>query len=230
MDPNYSVPTLSGLAAASLAAAAAHVVLERRRGRLRRIAGTPAPGEAAGRTGTPHRWAPRRWTSPILALGRAVARRGKRNQQRHLVAAEVPFLLDLLVICADGGMNLHQGLAAASALVGGPLGGELSHLRRNLDLGQPLPMALEALARRLDTEEVRASVRILKIGQALGTPVAESLRHASRYVRYRLRLGTEQRLAAVPLKLTLCTLAFFMPPIFVLLLLPNVLNFAGSRW
>lgn len=228
MNPNL-LSSLSGLAVAGLAAAGAHSVLERHRSRLRHLAGHAA--RVTSRPGAfPAPGTPRQAASSVVALARAVFQRGERERQRRQVAAEVPFLLDLLVICADGGMNLHQGLSTASDLVAGPLGEALSRLRRDLDLGQPLPRALETLARALDTEEVRVVARILKIGQALGTPVAESLRHASRYLRHRLRLATEQRLAGVPLKLTLCTLAFFMPPIFVLLLLPNLLNFAGSRW
>lgn len=228
LNPVYPLSALAGLAAAGLTGTAAHLVLDRRLGRLRRLAGTP--GRAAGGTVHPAKWTFSLYTSLVLALVRPVVDLGKRKQQRQMVAAEAPFLLDLLVICADGGMNLHQSLATASDLIGGPLGDGLAGLRRDLDLGQPLPMALDALSRRLGTDEVNAFVRILKIGHALGTPVAESLRHASGYLRTRLRLATEQRLAAVPLKLTLCTMAFFMPPIFVLLLLPNVLNFAGSRW
>lgn len=227
MNPNL-LSSLSALAAAGLSAAGAHTVLQRHRGRLRRLAG-PGGGMPIGAAGASAQATPRT-SSSLMALVRAAARRGERERKRRLVAAEVPFLLDLLVICADGGLNLHQGLVTASDLVAGPLGEGLFRLRRDLDMGRPLPGALDALARALDTEEVRSVVRIVKIGQALGTPVGESLRNASRYLRHRLRLATEQRLAAMPLKLTLCTLAFFMPPIFVLLLLPNVLNFAGSRW
>lgn len=226
MNPNQ-IAALAGLAAGSLAAAGAHLILERHRRRLRRLAGGTA---GPGRPAAPDPGAPRRAAERLAARLRAVCGRGSLEARRRRIAREVPFLLDLLVICADGGMNLHQSLATAADLVGGPLGEGLSHLRRDLDWGAPLPAALEALARRLDTEEVRALVRILKIGQALGTPVADSLRQASRHLRDRLRLSVEQRLAGAPLKLSLCTLAFFMPPVFVLLLLPNVLNFAGTRW
>lgn len=228
MNPNYAVSTFAGLAAAVMSAAVTYLVIERRRDRLRRLTGHP--GKAAGGARARDRWVPRHLASHLMATARTTVRGSRQKHRRHLVATEAPLLLDLLVICADGGMNLHQGLVTSSTLVGGPLGNGLSLLRRDLDLGQPLPRALESLARRVDTEEVRALVRILNIGQALGTPIGESLRQASRYLRHRLRLSTEQRLATVPLKLTLCTVALFMPPIFILLLLPNVLNFAGSRW
>ena len=211
MDSSLYVSFLAAAAAASLTGALATLATERAARRWRRLwpLARPAPRSAAA--------------AGLLARWRA------RHQQRQ-VAGAVPALLDLLVLCADGGSNLHQALEVAAELVEGPLRDGLREACRELHAGVPLVQALEHLAGRWGGEEVNTLVRILRVGQALGTPVGDSLRQASRFLRERLRLQVEQRLAAVPLQMTLCTLAFFLPPTFVLLLLPNLMNFAGTGW
>lgn len=215
---------LASLAAALLAAAARRLARVPRRRGWRRLTAAP-PGEPAGRA-DPVRRDPR----PAAAGRRAWAGPGAAARARRAAAREVPFLLDLLVLGADGGLNLHQSLEAASDLVDGPLREALADLRRQTRTGLPLARALEGLAERWNVEEIRTFVRVLRIGQALGTPVGEALRQASAFLRERQRLETQRRLAAVPLQITLCTLFFFLPPVFVILLVPNLLNFMGGAW
>lgn len=216
---------LASLAAALLTAAAGRLAeAPRRRGWRRLTAALP------GGPGAPPTPPERRGAGPGRGPRRAWARPGAAARDRRAVAREVPFLLDLLVLGADGGLNLHQALEAAGDLVDGPLREALGEVRRRTRTGLPLARALEGLAERWNVEEVRTFVRILRIGQALGTPVGEALRQASAFLRERQRLETQRRLAAVPLQITLCTLFFFLPPVFVILLVPNLLNFVGSAW
>lgn len=222
---NAWIAGLASLAAALLAAAARRLGQAPRRIGWRRLTGAP-PGEPGVPPADPIRRGPR----PVAAGRRAWTRPGAAARARRAVAREVPFLLDLLVLGADGGLNLHQALEAASDLVDGPLREALAELRRQTRTGLPLARALEGLAERWNVEEVRTFVRVLRIGQALGTPVGEALRQASAFLRERQRLETQRRLAAVPLQITLCTLFFFLPPVFVILLVPNLLNFMGSAW
>lgn len=125
-------------------------------------------------------------------------------------------------------MNLHQAVIAASGHVPGRLGTEMLRVRRELEQGRSLTDVLDALAVRLPLDEVRGFVRLAKRGQRLGTPVVDSLRQTASFIRRCRRQRLARALGLLPLKLTLCVLCFFLPPILVVLLLPAFLGLAGG--
>lgn len=214
-------------AAAAAATAAAWLALQRDGRRVTRrlqrlVGGRPRPAAA-----------PARLDRAFAAARRAVGllARGSARERREEVARSLPFFLDLMVIALDGGLNLHQAIeAVAPSLPEGALRAALDRAREDMRLGRPALEALEDMARNEGVDELNSIVRTLRIGQALGTPVGASLRQSARLVRQRRRQRLDELLGVLPLKLTFCALILFFPPILVLLLLPNVLNFVQGQW
>ncbi len=151
------------------------------------------------------------------------------NDSRSRVR-ELPFLIDLFVVCTDGGLNLLQAIERLSNRVHPSLQGLLEMILREVKLGKPLVDAVEGVARSMDFEELRLFSRGLRLGQALGTPINEILRQTAQLIRERANQAMLKRLSLTPLKLTVCALLFFYPPIFVVLVLPHLLAFINGSW
>ncbi len=167
----------------------------------------------------------------LHAWARALPLRGAMRERQEQVSRALPFFLDLMVIAMDGGLNLHQAVeAVAPNLPAGPLRAAIDQARADMRLGRPALEALAEMADQVAVDDVRSFVRTLRIGQALGTPVSAALRQSARLIRQRRRQRLDERLGVLPLKMTFCALLLFFPPIFVLLLLPNVLNFIHGQW
>lgn len=144
-------------------------------------------------------------------------------------SADIPFLVDLLTVCTDGGMNLQQAMERIAAIPGCnyPV---LSEIVRRTKLGKSIIKSVEDVASLWRSGELLVLVRALRLGLALGVPINEILQQVAALLRSRQRLALQKRLAITPLKLTFSALVFFYPPIFVVILLPHVLSFLRGQW
>lgn len=146
---------------------------------------------------------------PDFRLARRVTamRRRARNA--------VPELLDLVAVSVSAGLTPRIALDRAAAVVGGPLGAELSRARAEVTLGTPWRRALRDLAQRTDLEELRRLSVTLSRSERLGSPVAERLRALAREVRAERRAEAEERARRAPVAM-LFPLVFLILPAFVL--------------
>lgn len=154
----------------------------------------------------------------------------RERARSRAVLSELAGALDLMVACTDGGLALAQAVDLVGARVSGPLGHELGRVARETAAGLPVSQALQALARRVNLGPVSLAVGALVRAEEHGTPVTGTLRQQASLARAEQRQAFEREVAALPLKLTLCTVFFIFPTLFVLVVLPNVLWFSRARW
>lgn len=162
-----------------------------------------------------------------LAVGLAPAwweGRAEGARARQMLAA-LPQLLDLMVICQEAGLNLRESLERAAVAVGGKLGTEVRHL---LDTMLPAQVVSD-LGERYRLQELKALGGALRQGEMLGTPMVDILRAQADGLREAQRRRVRAAAATAPLKLSLCTVCFFLPSILALVLVPQLLAFL-SRW
>lgn len=152
-----------------------------------------------------------------------------RRRRREIVRA-FPWLVDLLVLCADAGMSLSAGLQLVAARVGGPLGKELARADQELKAGRRTQDALLGMVARIGLPEIDSFVSALLRAHALGTPVSATLRSQAAFARQQRKQAIEARIGTLPVKMTLCTIIFFLPLMLIIVVLPHVLTFVRSRW
>jgi tight adherence protein C len=175
---------------------------------------------------------------PVLAGGMAVLGwhvplRRLRHQElarARAVLCELAPVMDLMAACAEAGLGLPASLARVAERAAGPLGEELRQTAREVRSGRPVDDALQAAARRLGILQVTRMAGALIRANSLGLPVGKVLREQASLARLERRQAFERALAGLPIKLTLCTVVFIFPVIFVLVILPNLLLFMGARW
>jgi tight adherence protein C len=161
---------------------------------------------------------------PDLVLVHAVKRRLQQLRAGFLAA------LDLLASTAAGGHGLHACLHMVGPRLPGPIRVVVGAALREIDAGRRIHQALAAAGQRSGLTELVTLAGALEEAESLGTPVTTTLRELASGLRVDRRNALEAQASALPLKLSVCTIAFFLPPILVLLVLPNVLGFLGTPW
>ena len=146
------------------------------------------------------------WALPAL--------RARRRQRLHLaaIAADLPDVVDLLVLAVGAGLTVRLAVAAVARRAPGPLGAELARAGHDADLGRRLADALDDLPQRAG-EATRPLVAALIASERYGAPLGASLERLAHEVRADRRRRAEEAARKVPVKLLFplvsCTLPAF---------------------
>jgi tight adherence protein C len=157
---------------------------------------------------------------PILIVKNYAA---KRQQSIRRAWSDA---LDLLLICVESGMALEPSLSRVAREIGSqsiPLAEELTLTVAELSYLQDRRKALENLGKRTGLETVKSVVTSLIQSERYGTPLGTALRVLAQENRDQRMSEAEKRAAALPPKLTVPMILFFLPVIFVVLLGPAIL-------
>ena len=140
--------------------------------------------------------------------------------------------LDLLLICVEAGMALEPALTRVAKEIGTasiPLAEELSLTVAELSYLQDRRKALDNLGKRVGLETVRSVVTSLIQSERYGTPLGTALRVLAQENRDARMAEAERKAAALPPKLTVPMILFFLPVIFVVILGPSAILVTGSK-
>lgn len=159
------------------------------------------------------------WSSPLVI----VRKRARRRIEQ--IDYETPELIDVLVVTVEAGLGLTSSLQVAAERLRGPLGEEMRLTLQEQSLGLQTTEALRNMLMRADTPALRAFVRSIVQGEALGVSTGEIMRNLADEMRKRRRAAAEERAQKAPVKI-LFPLAFLIfPAMFVVLLGPAVFQF-----
>ena len=154
---------------------------------------------------------------PNLFLTNIIKRRQQSIQRAWSDA------LDLLLICVESGMSVEAALARVSQEIGSqsvPLAEELTLTIAELSFIGDRSKAFENLAERTGMATVKSVVTSLVQSERYGTPVGVALRVLAQENRDDRMAMAEKKAAALPPKLTVPMVGFFLPVIFIVLLGP----------
>ena len=163
--------------------------------------------------------------APRLWLANRIRRR------RAALLAELPLALDLYVICVESGLGPDAAMArvAAELAPAAPaIADELGLTSVELGFLPDRAEAFRNLAGRAPLEEVRALVAMFQQTERYGTPLAEALRQLADTVRQAAMLRMEEKAARLPAMLTVPLILFVLPPLFIVLIGPAVLQLLGG--
>ena len=153
-----------------------------------------------------------------------------RNQitKRQLsVRRAWPDALDLLLICVESGMGIEGAFRKVSEEIGSqsiPLAEELSLTTAELSYLQDRRKAYDNLSERTGLEGVRAVVTALVQAEKYGTPIGTALRVLAQENRDMRMQEAEKKAAALPPKLTVPMILFFLPVLFAVIITPAAIQ------
>jgi tight adherence protein C len=144
------------------------------------------------------------------------------------IKAVFPDALDMLLICVQSGMSVEAAFQKVSGEVGGQsleLAEELSLTTAELSYLQDRRQAFENFGKRTNIPGVKAVVTALIQAERYGTPVGQALRVMAKENRDIRQSEAEKKAAALPPKLTVPMILFFLPVLFVVILGPAAIRF-----
>jgi tight adherence protein C len=159
--------------------------------------------------------------APYLFLKNKISRR-----QLSLRRA-FPDALDLLLICVESGMSIEAAFRRVAGEIGSqsiPLAEEFTLTTAELSYLQDRKVAYENLGKRTDLEGVKAVCVALAQSERYGTPLGQTLRVMAQENRDMRMSEAEKKAAALPPKLTVPMILFFLPVLFVVILGPAAIR------
>jgi tight adherence protein C len=138
-----------------------------------------------------------------------------------------PDALDLLLICVESGMSVEAAFRKVSAEIGSqsiPMAEEFMLTTAELSYLPERRLAYENLAKRTDLEGVKAVCVALQQSERYGTPLGQTLRVMAQENRDMRMNEAEKKAAALPPKLTVPMILFFLPVLFVVILGPAAIQ------
>jgi tight adherence protein C len=148
-------------------------------------------------------------------------------KRRESIIAGFPDALDLLLICVESGMSIEAALAKVSQEIGTSsidLAEELSLLVAELSYLPDRRLAYEGLAKRTNHPGVKSVSMAMIQAERYGTPLGAALRVMAKENRELRLAAAEKKAAALPAKLTVPMILFFLPVLFVVILGPAIMR------
>ncbi|MGU3359638.1 type II secretion system F family protein [Methylobacterium sp. M6A4_1b] len=149
------------------------------------------------------------------------------NKRQTEIRAAWPDALDLTLICVESGMSVEHAFRRVSTEVVGQsivLAEELAVLTAELSYLPDRRIAFENLANRIGLDQIKAVTTALIQAERYGTPVGQALRVLSQESRDMRMNEAEKKAAALPPKLTVPMILFFLPVLFVVILTPAMIQ------
>ena len=143
-----------------------------------------------------------------------------------------PDALDLMLICVESGLSIEQSFRRVSHEVGThspALAEELMLTTAELSYLPERRVAYENIASRTGLEQVKSVTTALIQAERYGTPLGTALRVLSQESRDQRMSDAEKKAAALPPKLTVPMILFFLPVLFVVIMTPALIQVFGWR-
>ncbi|MDO8296451.1 MAG: type II secretion system F family protein [Caulobacter sp.] len=149
------------------------------------------------------------------------------QKRRESIVGAFPDSLDLLLICVESGMSIEAAIQKVSQEIGGAsieLAEELTLLTAEISYLPERRMAYEGLAMRTNHPGIRSVTTAMIQAERYGTPLGAALRVMSKENRELRLSAAEKTAAALPAKLTVPMILYFLPVLFVMILGPAIIT------
>jgi len=156
----------------------------------------------------------------ILMINNAIKRRDE-------IRAGIPDMLDLMVICIQGGLSLEPALTRVSKEIRESykiLSEEMTTLNVELSYLGDRFKAYQNLQDRIDLPEIKSLASMMYQSEKLGTPLAVAFNTLTDETRKERMSIAERKAGSLSSKLTVPMILFFVPAMFVVILGPVIIQ------
>jgi len=154
----------------------------------------------------------------------------KIQKRQEDIRAGLPDMLDLMVICIQGGLSLEPALARVSSEIRysyAILSEELTALNVELSYLGDRFQAYQNFHDRTELPEVKSLISMMYQSEKLGTPLGVAFNTLAEETRAERMSLAERKAGSLSSKLTVPMIVFFVPAMFVVIMGPPVLKLMG---
>ena len=152
------------------------------------------------------------------------------SKRRDAIMRAFPDTLDMMLICVESGMSIELALQRVGQEIAATsieLAEELALTCAELSYLPERRMAYENLARRTNHPGVKSVAMALTQAERYGTPVGSALRVMAKENREMRLSAAEKKGAALPAKLTVPMIVFFLPVLLMVIMGPAIIQIMG---
>ncbi|MDC9700830.1 MAG: type II secretion system F family protein [Alphaproteobacteria bacterium] len=153
------------------------------------------------------------------------------NKRNAEIRKFFPDALDLLLICIESGMSIDASLQKVSEEIfvqSMILAEEIALTMAELSYLEERSQAYVNMGQRVGLDIVKNFSSTLTQAEKYGTPIAQALKTMSHENRILQMQAAEKKAAALPPKLTVPMILFFLPVIFIVVLSPAVIQMGDA--
>jgi tight adherence protein C len=164
--------------------------------------------------------------APAIFISNRITKRQKAIRRSW------PEALDLLLITVESGMGVESAFRKVADELAGQsaeIAEEISLTTAELSYLQDRRQAYENLGKRTGVDAVRAVATCLIQAEKYGTPLGQALRVMAQETRDMRMSEAEKKAAALPPKLTVPMILFFLPVLFAVIITPAVIQIMGTQ-
>jgi tight adherence protein C len=149
------------------------------------------------------------------------------QKRRASIMRAFPDALDLMLICVESGMAIEPAFTRVAAEIASQspeLAEEFALTTAELSYLPERSQAFDNLAKRCGHSGVKAVAAALNQAEQYGTPLGQALRVTAQENREMRMSEAEKKAAALPAKLTVPMIVFFLPCLFIVILGPAIIR------
>lgn len=155
---------------------------------------------------------------PFMILNSIITKRQTK------ILKQLPEVLDLMCVSVQAGLTFDAAVKKIVQRTHGPLIDELREALDDMSMGVARRMALKSMASRCDVPELSLFVSSIIQAERLGTSISNTLTIQADNMRERRRQSIKEEALKAPIKILFPLLLFIFPALFVVILVPVILN------
>ena len=153
--------------------------------------------------------------------------KNQTQKRQQSIRRAWPDALDLMLLCVEAGMAIEHAFKRVSKEIGVQsveLAEELTLTTAELSFLEDRTRAYDNLGKRTGLDNVKSVMQALIQAERYGTSVGTSLRVMAEEGREQRMMEAEKKAAALPPKLTVPLIVFFLPVLFIVIISPAIIR------
>lgn len=146
------------------------------------------------------------------------------QQRQRAIRGQLLNFIDILVVCADAGLNINDAIKRTCQHQKSVLSVEFEKALKEMEMGKSRRGALESLAKRNGVDELEQLVHALNQSDRYGTPIALMLKEQAKHMRDLRRNKAQESAQTSSVKILFPVIVFNFVPLMIVLLGPAVIS------
>lgn len=147
----------------------------------------------------------------------------KIKARQHKIDRALPYALDLMVACLEGGLSLDATFLKVAEQSRGPLSEEIRRTLQEITLGRPGTEALRDLGDRTGAPDLKRLTQNVVQAERMGISITETMRTLAQESRVKRRQRAEEMARKAPIKMVPVLIFCILPALAAVVMTPAVL-------
>lgn len=157
-----------------------------------------------------------------ICLDIAIQKRVKKLDKEAL------FFFEVLVLTLENGRSLKQALELTTNNINSNISLEFKKVLEEVNLGKSLNESLEALKQRMPSEAISNAILNMIECNLYGNSIVDTMYNQIDFLRQKELLEAKGEIAKLPLKISVISVIFFIPLMFLIILAPILINYISK--